>query len=191
MCQDKVFASCFPYDSWVRFVAGDVFAHSLPDVLKNTCWSSKMDSRKIWVLKNHVSCCGSVHIDQVDYAIRYAGLFEYFHKYLGGIDLGVGHLPHDGISHQRGWCRQVACNGCKVEGSQGKNEALEGPLLQSIPNPCSGNGRLLGIDFAHVFHIEAEEVNKFTCRINFCLKGIFGLSKHGSCIDSGTVRACE
>ena len=188
VCQDKVLTACFPNNSWVRFVAGNVFTHGFPDVLEYSSGSSEVNACKIRVFENHISCSWAIHKYQVDHPIRDTGFLENLHQHLRRIDLGVGSLPYDGIAHQGCGCRQVAGNSSKVERSQGKYEALQRTLFQSIPYPWARNWRLLGIDFTHVLHIEAEEVNEFTGGINFCLEGILGLSEHGCRIDFGTVR---
>ena len=176
MGNHKILSACLTYDSWVRFIFENILTDCFPDMLENTCGACEMDSRKIRMVENNFSSGGSIYKDQVDHAIRYTGFFENLHQYIGRIDLSMSRLPNHRISHQGSGSRQVASNSSKVERSQGKYETFQWPLLYPVPNAISRNGWLLGIDFHHIFYIEAQKVNKLTGGINFGLKSILGLT---------------
>ena len=189
--QNKIFTARFSYDSRVGFVAGDVFTDSFPNMLEYAGGTCKVDSCKIRVFEDYLTCGRAIHIHQVDDAVGNSSFLENFHQHLGGIDLRIGRFPYDGIAHHGCRSRQIARNGGKIEGGQRKHKAFKWALLESVPYAWPGNRRLLGVDFAKVLYVEAQKVDELTGSIDFGLKGIFGLPQHGGGIDFSSVRSCK
>src|SRR5690606_3144150 len=126
------------------------------------CRTCKVNASKIRMFENHFSSNWTIHIDQVDYSIRHTCFFENFHQDIRRINLSIGRLPNDGITHHSCRCRKVSSDCRKVEWSQSEHETFQRTLFNSVPYSSTRNWRLLRINLSHVLHIETQEVNDFT-----------------------------
>lgn len=96
-----------------------------------------------------------------------------------GGDGGVRRLPDDNVAHERRRAREVGGNGCEVEGGDGVDEALERPVLDTVPDARRVVDGLVGICVLCVLDVEAEEVAQLGRGVDFCLVGVLSLARHG------------
>src|SRR5690606_4412916 len=180
MGEDKILTAGLSDDARICFITMDVLPNCLPNILENTCRACEVNTCKIRVLENNIAGIWSRDVNQIDDPIRKSCFLENLNQHIGRINLCIRWLLHDNITYHSYARRYISGDCRKVEWRQGKYEAFQRTLLYVIPHTFAIRWRLLLVDFGHVLHIEAQEIDNLTSRINLRLVGTLGLSQHGS-----------
>ena len=128
--------------------------------------------------------------EEVDHAVRQAGLLEQAHHVVRREHRGRGRLPEHDVPHQRRRARQVAADRGEVERRDREHEALERPVLHAVPD-ARRRDRLLGVDPRHELDVEAEEVDQLAGGVDLGLVRGLRLAEHRGRVERVAPRAGE
>ena len=115
------------------------------------------------------------------YSAGQAAPLEELHVVVVGQHRRAGGLPHRHIAHDGRGGGQVAADGGEVEGGDGADKAIQGPVVLPVPDAVHA-GRLLLEDLLGPPHAEAQEVRKLR-DVDLRLEHGLGLSQHGGCVE--------
>ena len=128
--------------------------------------------------------------EEVDHAVRQAGLLEEPHHVVGREHRGRRGLPEHDVPHQRRRAGEVAADRREVERRDREHEALERAVLHAVPD-ARRRDRLLGVDPRHVLDVEAEEVDQLAGRVDLGLVRGLRLAEHRGRVERVAPRAGE
>ena len=66
MRYNKIFTTCFTYNSWVRFIHAHIFTNHFPHIVEYTSRTSEVNTSKISMRKTNFTNGRSIHINQID-----------------------------------------------------------------------------------------------------------------------------
>ena len=101
MGEDEVLAACFPDDTGVGLVAGDVFADGSPHPLKHGCGAGEVNACEVGIGQADIADGGPRPGHEIDDAGRQPRFFEDFHEEVWCVDTAAGGLPDHGVAHDR------------------------------------------------------------------------------------------
>ena len=188
--EDEVLAAGLPHDPRVRAVAVDVVADRAPHAVEDRCGAREVDAGEVGMRDDGIADLAARPQHEVDHARRQARLLEDLDEEVRREHGGRGRLQDDGVSHHRRSGREVPHDGGEVERRDGKDEALERPVLNAVPDAGRRHG-LLGCEPRHVAHVEAPEVGKLAGGVDLGLVGGLGLPEHGGRVQRVAPRAGE
>ncbi len=176
--EDVVLAPRFADEPRIDDVAAQVLAHRLPHAVEDPRGAGEVDAREARVVQDDPAHERAAPRDEVDDAVREAGLLVDLHQVVVGEDGGGGRLPDDGVAHEGGRRGQVGGDGREVEGRDREDEAFQGPVVHPVPGVGGGKG-LVRVDLLHELHVVAEEVRRLAGGVDLRLEGVLGLPQHG------------
>jgi hypothetical protein len=171
-------------------VGVDVRADRVPHRVEDAGGAGEVDSGEIRAREGGVADRGARPVDEVDHPGRKAGLLEHPHQVVRGEGGRARGLPEDRVPHERRARRQVRADGGEVERRDREDEALERPVLHSVPDTLRGD-RLLLVDTRHELDVEAVEVDHLAGRVDLGLVGCLRLAEHGRGVERRAPRPRE
>ena len=177
MGEDEVLAAGLAHDAGIVAVGGDILADLLPDALEDFGGASEVEAGQFPAGEDVLGHIGTVAGHEVDDARRKSAVHEQLHVVIVRKHRRAGGLPERHITHDGRSCGQIPADGGEVEGRDGADEPVQGPIVLPIPDAGDGGGLILeyllgGPD------AEAEEVRQLR-DVDLRLEDGLGLAQHG------------
>ena len=127
---------------------------------------------------------------EIDHARRQPRLFQQPVGVVPGEDGVLGRLPQHSAPDHRRDPGEVGADGREVEGADRVHEALQGPVLDPVPD-APVRDRLMVEDPLGEVGAEAEEIDDLASGVDLGLKGVLALPEHGGRVERRTPRFRE
>ena len=167
MGDDEVLAARLAHDARVGAVAVHVVADGPPHAVEDRGAAGEVDPRQVGVGEGHLRHGGGVAGDEVDDPRRESRLLQELHEVVRG--------QHG--AHQGGGDGKVAADGGEVERSHRVDEALEGAVLELVPDGMVRD-RLLVVDLLRVPRVEPPEIDQLAGGVDLGLEDRLRLAEH-------------
>ena len=141
-----------------------------------------MQAREALMVQDDPAHEGAAAGDEVDDPVGKPRLLVDLHQVVVGEHRGGGRLPHHRVAHEGRGSGQVRADGGEVEGRDGEDEALQGPVVDPVPGVHRGVGLVL-VDLLHEGDVVAEEVRGLASGVDLSLVGVLGLVQHGGRVE--------
>jgi len=179
MGHDEVLAPGLAHDPGEGPVAVQIVPNLPPEGAQDVHGPCEVESCERVLGQADVGGQRPVAVDQVDHTVGKPRFAEHFHGVVGGQRLLFRGLPHHHVAHEGRSRGQVAGDCREVEGRDGQDEPLQGPIVQLVPCAPGREGLLLQDPLPEV-DVVPEEVHELAGRVDLGLPDRLGLTENRS-----------